>query len=58
MNRIFRTLLAFVFLAAAAFAADFAETKKNADAGDAEAQYNLGLMYAKGGVCQKTLRKL
>jgi hypothetical protein len=49
MHRIFRTLLAFVFLAAAAFAADFAETKKNADAGDAEAQYNLGLMYAKGG---------
>jgi hypothetical protein len=49
VHRILRTLLAFVFLAAAAFAADFAETKKNADAGDAEAQYNLGLMYAKGG---------
>ena len=49
MQRIVRTLLVFVLLAAAGFAADnFAETKKNAEAGDAWAQYYLGLMYAEG----------
>ena len=51
MHRIFRTLLVFVLLAAAGFAEappDFAETKKNADAGKAYAQYNLGLIYAQG----------
>lgn len=34
MHRILRILLVFVLLAAAGFAADFAETKKNAEAGD------------------------
>ena len=49
MHRILRTLLIFVLLAAAGFAADnFAETKKNAEAGDAWAQYYLGMMYAEG----------
>ena len=50
MQRIIRTLLIFVLLAAAGFAAapDFAETKKEADAGKAYAQYNLGVMYANG----------
>ena len=46
MHRIVRTLLIFVLLAAAGFAAeDFAETKKKAEAGDAVAQLNLGHMY-------------
>jgi hypothetical protein len=50
MPRILRTLLVFVLLAAAGFAQapDFAETKKEADAGKAYAQYNLGVMYANG----------
>ena len=45
MNSILRTLLVFILLAAAGFAADFAETKKKAEAGDADAQFNLGDMY-------------
>ena len=47
MHRILRTLLVFVLLAAAGFAQapDFAETKQKAEAGDANAQYNLGIMY-------------
>ena len=49
MNTILRTLLVFVFLTAAVFAADdFAETKKKAEAGDAWAQFNLGNMYSEG----------
>ena len=49
MQRIVRTLLVFVLLAAAGFAAeDFAETKKKAEAGDADAQYNLGMKYLDG----------
>ena len=50
MHCILRTLLLFVLLAAAGFAQapDFAETKKKAEAGDANAQDNLGSMYAKG----------
>ena len=48
MNSILRTLLVFVLLAVAGFAADFAETKKKAEAGDAEAQYNLGVLYDNG----------
>lgn len=47
MNTILRTLLIFILLAAAGFAADnFAETKKRAEAGDSTAQYNIGVMYA------------
>ena len=49
MHRILRTLLVFVLLAAAGFAADdFAETKKKAEAGDAVAQNTLGNMYYNG----------
>ena len=49
MRPILKSLLIFVLLAAAGFAADdFAETKKEAEAGDAFAQVNLGYMYAKG----------
>ena len=50
MRPILKSLLVFVLLAAAGFAQapDFAETKKKAEAGDAAAQYNLGLMYARG----------
>ena len=49
MHCILRTLLVFVLLGAAGFAADnFAETKKKAEAGDAKAQYNLGHMYNAG----------
>ena len=51
MHRILRALLLFLLLAVAGFAADtptVAETKKNAEAGDAWAQYYLGMMYAKG----------
>ncbi len=48
MHRIFRTLLVFVFLAAAGFAADFAEWRKKAETGDANAQFNLGVMYDNG----------
>ena len=51
MHRILRTLLVFILLAAAGFAADadfFAETKKKAEAGDATAQYSLGFMYNLG----------
>jgi len=50
MHRILRILLVFVLLAAAGFAQapDFAETKKKAEAGDAEAQSALGYMYANG----------
>ena len=40
------TLLVFALIAAAGFAAapDFAEIKKEAEAGNANAQYNLGVM--------------
>jgi TPR repeat protein len=49
MNSILRTLLVFVVLTAVGFAADdFAATKKKAEAGDAKAQFNLGLRYQKG----------
>ena len=48
MRPILKSLLAFLLLAAAGFAADFAETKKNADAGDAAEQTSLGLMYDLG----------
>ena len=51
MHSILRTLLVFILLAVAGFAADtptVAETKKNAEAGDAWAQYYLGMMYAEG----------
>ncbi len=59
MQRIIRTLLIFVLLAVAGFAADdFAETKKEADAGDAAAQYDLGVMYHDGdGVPMQSCRK-
>ena len=46
MHRTLRTLFFFILLAAAGFSADdFAETKKKAETGDANAQYNLGIMY-------------
>ena len=49
MNSFLRTLLVFVLLAAAGFAADnFAETKKKAASGDAKAQSILGSMYFLG----------
>ena len=51
MHRTLGIFLIFVFLAAAGFAEappEFAETKKNADAGNAYAQHNLGLMYNNG----------
>ena len=49
MQRIVRTLLIFLLLAVSGFAAeDFAEIKKKAEAGDAEAQSALGYMYANG----------
>ena len=49
MQRILCTLLIFVLLAAAGFAADnFAETKKKAEAGDAKAQRTLGFIYVNG----------
>lgn len=49
MNPILKSLLVFVLLAAAGFAVDdFAETKKKAEAGDAEAQCVLGVMYYNG----------
>ena len=49
MNPILKSLLVFVLLAAAGFAAeDFAEIKKKAEAGDADAQYNLGMKYLDG----------
>ena len=41
-------LLILISCAAAGFAAGFTETKKMAEAGDASAQYNLGLMYRHG----------
>ena len=51
MNSIFKSLLVFVFLTAAGFAAatDFAETKKKAEAGDADAQFKIGYAYYKRG---------
>ena len=58
MHPILRTLLVFILLAAAGFAQappDFAETKKNADAGNAYAQHNLGLMYNNGNGVPKDL---
>ena len=60
MHRILKSLLVFALLAAAGFAADdFAETKKKAEAGDANAQYNLSLMYANGtGVPQDDVEAL
>jgi TPR repeat protein len=46
MHSILKSLLVFVLLAEAGFAADdFAETKKKAEAGDAYAQCSLGYMY-------------
>ena len=49
MRPILKSLLVFVVLAAAGFAAaDFAETKKKAEAGKANAQYYLGVLYALG----------
>jgi len=50
MLRILGTLLVFALLAAVglAQAPDFAEIKKEAEAGNANAQYNLGVMYARG----------
>ena len=51
MNSILRTLLVLVVLTAAGFAQsapDFAATKKKAEAVDAAAQSNLGLMYQEG----------
>ena len=48
MQRILRTLLIFALLTAAGFAADFAETKKKAEAGGAWAQFSLGEMYYNG----------
>jgi uncharacterized protein len=54
MNSILRTLLVFILLAAAGFAEDdFAVTKKKAEAGDAAAQFNLGVMYAYGTAVPK-----
>lgn len=41
-------LLASGLLASAVFAADLAETRKKAEQGDADAQFNLGLMYNNG----------
>ena len=43
----YRTLLVFLLLAAAGFAAapDFAEWREKAEAGDANAQHNLGTLY-------------
>ena len=55
MHLILRILLILVLLAAAGRAQwpDFAETKKKAEAGDAEAQFTVGLLYANGnGVTQ------
>ena len=48
MHSILRTLLVFILLAAAGFAADFAEWRKKAETGDANAQFNLGVMYDNG----------
>ena len=50
MPRTLGTLLVFALLAAVglAQAPDFAEIKKEAEAGNANAQYNLGVMYARG----------
>lgn len=49
MRSILKSLLVFVLLATAGFAEDdFAETKKKAEAGDAEAQCRLGVMYSIG----------
>ena len=50
MNSMLKSLLVLVLLAAAGFAqaSDFAETKKKAEQGDADAQSNLGKMYANG----------
>lgn len=45
-RQMLHTLLVFALIAAAGFAAapDFAEIKKEAEAGNANAQYNLGVM--------------
>ena len=55
MNSILRTLLVLFFLAAAGFAQtpNFSETKKKAEAGDATAQFTLGVMYKRGEVVAK-----
>ncbi len=55
MNSILRTLLVLVVLTAAGFAAaadsaEVAATRKKAEAGDSEAQFNLGTMYFLGEV--------
>jgi TPR repeat protein len=41
-------VLILISCTAAGFAADFAEIKKKAEAGDASAQFDLGVMYFKG----------
>ena len=49
MNSIIKSLLVFVLLSAAGFAAnDFVKTKKKAEAGDAKAQFELGYIYYNG----------
>ena len=50
MPRAVQAVFLFGILAAAGFAQapDFAEIKKEAEAGNANAQYNLGVMYARG----------
>jgi len=51
MNTILKSLLLFILLAATGFAEappNFAEIKKKAEAGDADAQYNLGMKYLDG----------
>ena len=56
MNSILRTLLVFVVLTAVGFAADdFAATKKKAEAGDATAQSNLGVIYSSGAGVPKNM---
>ena len=46
-------MLILISCAAAGFAAGFTETKKMAEAGDASAQYNLGVMYDNGDGTRK-----
>ena len=58
LGRILTCLLAFGLLVSAVFAADLAdlaETRKKAEQGDADAQFNLGLMYDSGNGVPKDL---
>ena len=57
MNTILKSLLLFILLAAAGFAQapDLAMTKKNAEGGDARAQFDFGMMYHKGEGVPKDL---